>query len=413
MASKSAGWKRLDIAPEKPWFDPMRTLLVVLLFATASVGASPLSEWMDQPAADRGAAPDLSLTEEESVQLRDKLSKEVLEKLKAEREAEVKEKSITLGDKTLLWLEKEFGKAADGKRSLWISLHGGGTGPAAMNDQQWQNQIRLYKPKEGIYIAPRAPDNAWNMWHLDYMDPLFDRLIIDMIATRGVDPNRVFLMGYSAGGDGVWQLAPRMADRFAAAAMMAGHPGDASLLPLRNLPFAIFVGGKDAAYDRNKLDEEKGKELDELEKADKGGYEHFVRVYKDLPHWMDGKDAEAVPWMAKHTRNPWPKKVIWVQDDVTHNRFYWLQVPADKAKVGEKITATVEGNKISLKGDVSVGLKLYLSDALVDLDQNLTVTVNGEQKVSATVKRTPQAIVESLKDLPDPTRCASAILTLD
>ena len=50
-----------------------------------------------------------------------------------------------------------------------------------------------------------------------------------------VDPNRVYIMGYSAGGDGVYQLAPRMADRWAAAAMMAGHPNDASPLGLRNI----------------------------------------------------------------------------------------------------------------------------------------------------------------------------------
>ena len=40
------------------------------------------------------------------------------------------------------------------------------------------------------------------------------------IVFEDVDPNRVYLLGYSAGGDGVYQLAPRMADRFAAASMM-------------------------------------------------------------------------------------------------------------------------------------------------------------------------------------------------
>ncbi|MBK1882671.1 dienelactone hydrolase family protein [Luteolibacter pohnpeiensis] len=391
----------------------MRTFLAAVFLATSSVWASPISEWMAKAPAERGPVPDVALTKEEAGELRDQLGTEVLADLASQRADEVKNMSITIGDKTMKWLEKEFGHAAAGKRSLWISLHGGGTGPAAMNDQQWQNQIRLYKLKEGIYIAPRAPDNAWNMWHLGYMDPLFDRLITDMIATRGVDPNRVFIMGYSAGGDGVWQLAPRLADRFAAAAMMAGHPGDASLLPLRNLPFAIFVGGNDAAYNRNKLDEEKGKELDELEKADEGGYEHMVRVYKGLPHWMNGKDAEAVPWMAKHTRNPWPKKVIWVQDDVTHDRFYWLEIPADKAKVGEKIIATVSGNTIALEGDVPAGCKLNLSDALVDLDAEVTVTVNGKSKFSGMAKRTPETIIHSLKNLPDPSRCAFAVVQLN
>ncbi|MEO5917575.1 MAG: dienelactone hydrolase family protein [Luteolibacter sp.] len=366
-------------------------------------------------AANAWAAPaaDVSLSRAQAEKLRDTLAAETLATLKTERAAEVAAKSITVGDKTLRWLEKEFGEAPEGKRSLWISMHGGGNGPAEMNDQQWQNQIKLYQPKEGIYLAPRAPTNTWNLWHEVHVDPLFDRLIADMIATRGVDPNRVYLMGYSAGGDGVWQLAPRMADRFAAAAMMAGHPNEASLLGLRNLPFAIFVGGADAAYDRNKIDAKKGEELDTLQKADPKGYEHFVKVYEGLPHWMNGKDAEAVPWMAEHTRNPWPDQIVWFQDDVTHDQFYWLEIPPGSAKAGQKIIATAKGNEITLDGDVPKGITLRLSDALVNLDKEITVKINGAQAFRGIVKRAPEAISEALKSRPDAALCPLAKLRLD
>lgn len=106
-----------------------------------------------------------ALTREQAEKSRDQLARGVLDALKSERAAEMSAKSISLGDKTLRWVEREFGSAPVGKRSMWISLHGGGNGPAAMNDQQWQNQIRLYQPEEGIYLAPRAPTDAWNMWH--------------------------------------------------------------------------------------------------------------------------------------------------------------------------------------------------------------------------------------------------------
>jgi hypothetical protein len=42
---------------------------------------------------------------------------------------------------------------------------------------------------------------------------------------------------------------------------------------------------------------------------------------------MNQKDREALPWMKDKVRNGWPKKVVWVQDDVTHDRLYWLGVP--------------------------------------------------------------------------------------
>ncbi|KAB2656698.1 MAG: hypothetical protein DVB31_15945, partial [Verrucomicrobia bacterium] len=161
------------------------------------------------------------------------------ETLRAERGDEFKARALAVAGKTLRWKERVFGTAPASGPSLWISLHGGGGAPPAVNDQQWANQIRLYQPAEGIYVAPRAPTDTWNLWHEGHIDPMFDRLIEDYVALRGVDPNRVYVLGYSAGGDGVWQLGPRMADRWAAAAMMAGHPNSASLLSLRNLPFAI------------------------------------------------------------------------------------------------------------------------------------------------------------------------------
>jgi pimeloyl-ACP methyl ester carboxylesterase len=370
----------------------MRVLLSFLFLPLAWAAPTPIDEWLAKPAAERGAAPEVSLTREQAEALRTQLHDEHLANLKGERAAEVAAKSITLGDKTLRWLEKEFGDAPAGKRSLWISMHGGGGAPTAVNDQQWRNQIKLYQPEEGIYVAPRAPTDTWDLWHQGHMDRLFDRLIADMVAIRGVDPDKIYLMGYSAGGDGVWQLAPRLADRFAAAAMMAGHPGDASLLPLRNLPFAVFMGGKDAAYNRNKLAAEKGAELAALQDADPGSYVHLVRIYEDLPHWMNLKDAEAVPWMAKWTRNPWPSKVIWVQDDVTQDRFYWLRIPSGSGKAGSKIIASVADNEITLEGDVPNGTTLDLADALVNLDAPITVNVNGTKVFTGDVKRTPAAI---------------------
>ena len=120
--------------------------------------------------------------------------------------AELEGKSLSLGGKSMRWLKKTFGEAPPEGHSLWISMHGGGGTTAEVNDGQWQNQIRLYQPAEGIYVAPRAPTDAWNLWHEAHIDPMFQRLIEDYVALRGVNPNKIYLMGYSAGGDGVWQL---------------------------------------------------------------------------------------------------------------------------------------------------------------------------------------------------------------
>ncbi len=45
----------------------------------------------------------------------------------------------------------------------------------------------------------------------------------------------------------------------------------------------------------------------------------------------NGVDSSGIFWMSKFTRNSYPKKVVWKQDDVTHSRFYWLKVNEPKA----------------------------------------------------------------------------------
>jgi hypothetical protein len=342
------------------------------------------------------------------------LWKERVAELRTERGAEMENRTIVHGDKTLRWAERVYGDAPAHSHSLWISMHGGGGAPKRVNDQQWTNQISLYKLEEGIYVAPRAPTDNWNLWHEPHIDPMFDRLIEDYVALRGVDPDRVYIMGYSAGGDGVWQLAPRMADRFAAAAMMAGHPNDASLLGLRNLPIALFVGGEDAAYNRNKVVAERGQQLDDLQAADPEGYIHMLRVYPGLPHWMQHKDAEAIPWMAKYTRNPWPHKIVWRQSSVTHTRFYWLEIPPEAAKPNQQITASVEGQTIHLTGDVPDEIRLRLNDQLIDLDKPIHVIINTHaiRTDPARPPRSIEAIRQSLAERADLRSAATATVTL-
>ena len=286
-----------------------------------------------------------------------------------------------------------------------------GGAPPAVNDRQWENQIRLYEPQEGFYVAPRAPTETWNLWHQSHIDPLFDELIKAYVLGRGVDPNRVYLIGYSAGGDGVYQLAPRMADRFAAAAMMAGHPNETKPLGLRNLPFAVLMGADVAAFDRNTVAKRWSEELAALQAADPKGYPHVIKIYKGLGHWMEGRDAEILPWLSSHVRDPWPSRIVWHQDDVTHNRFYWLSVEEQVAR--SSVAAVVRGQVIDIETTDLVSLTLRLKDTLIDLDLPIVVNVNGQEAFHGVVARTLAAIEESLEGRLDQASCATALLHLD
>jgi predicted esterase len=321
---------------------------------------------------------------------------------RAEARADLNAKVIeAAGARMPIWWAT-YGDKPKGGRSLFISMHGGGGAPKQVNDQQWDNQKRLYKPAEGVYVAPRAPGDTWDLWHQGHVDPLFARLIRDMVLLQDVNPDRVYIMGYSAGGDGVYQLAPRMADRFAAAAMMAGHPNETKPDGLRNLPFTLHMGGNDGAFKRNEIGRQWGTMLDALSKQDPGGYPHEVVIHEGKGHWMDREDAVAVPWMAKHVRNLRPERIVWLQDDVTEPRFYWLRNPAPKG--GQRVVATRAGQAITIEeatGGIDE-LGILLDDEIVDLDKPVRVTMNGATLFEGVVPRTTATLKTTIEERGDP-----------
>ena len=355
----------------------------------------------------------ISLCKDDAVRAKDLLWKDHMGMIRETRSEEMKSKSISLGGKTMKFDFIVFGEKPKNGRSLFISMHGGGGAPPKVNESQWRNQMRLYKPKEGIYLCPRAPTDTWNLWHQSHIDPLFDRLIENLIIFEGVDPERVYLMGYSAGGDGVYQLAPRMCDRFAAAAMMAGHPNESSPLGLRNLPFALQVGANDGSYGRNKVAAVWGTKLVDLRDDDPKGYDHFVKIHEGKGHWMNLEDSVAVPWMAKRTRNPLPEKIVWKQDDVTHGRSYWVALPGAEIKARQLIIVSREGQQFNVDKADGIGtLCILLNDEMIDFAEPVTVRFGGKKVHEGKVSRSIAAISRTMIERGDPGLIFSAILNV-
>ena len=192
------------------------------------------------------------------------------------------------------------GEPGENGYPLYITLHGGGGGAEEMNNGQWLAMTEYYKysVENGIYVAVRGMEDVWNLHFLDDSYPMYDRLIEDMIMFSNADPNRVYLLGFSAGGDGVYAIAPRMADRFAAVNMSSGHPNGVSLLNASNLPFEIQVGIRDYYADdvcRSIRGAEFEKTLNDYK--DKYGCEYPHRVLVHVPeghNYNDNYDASLI-----------------------------------------------------------------------------------------------------------------------
>ena len=399
------------------------TLLLVLALLWSGCGG---------PAPDDGAVPDAAQEtetaeeteeimtetveeEEETMTLREELWAEYCER---ERQGETRiredeDRSVSLNGVVMKYGMKIVGEPdEEGRYPLYIALHGGGSDETGrINDDQWRQMGTYYLGgvKSGIYVNPRAVRDTWDCHSNPESYPLYDRIIENMILFRNADPDRVYLMGFSAGGDGVYQITPRMTDRFAAANMSAGHPNGVKLENLYNMPLQLQVGANDDAYGRNKMTAEYDILLNKLQDKYGGGYIHRTNIHADRGHnFADYDDAEheimgdvraffrtgksdtvkektgAVLFMDQYRRDPLPETVVWnlgVRASMrTAESFYWLSAPANvntgivTARFDREANSFIITTDGKVKGDLSV----LLSEDMADFSRPVTVELDGE-----------------------------------
>ena len=398
----------------------MLRLILVGLLAALGAGAVELGEGSWQKLSSTKGLPS-GFSAADAEEINEELWRRYVQQVTSDpiRVKEHSERKINYNGKTMHFHYEVVGKPVDGPMPLYIALHGGGGGPARMNDGQYNHMKRYYLPtvKRGIYCATRGVTNTWNLHFQPESYVCYDRLIENMIAFEGVDPNRVYIMGFSAGGDGVYQLAPRMADRWGAAAMSAGHPNGVNPRNNYNLPLLLQCGERDAAYDRNKQAVKYFQRVKKLRDSEGKGYLNELFLHAGRPHnfydhhpqqkpqailadpvaWMTNKDRKSftrntssIAWLDQHVRQAQPKRVIWDRTtgaDRTAKGFqnpptrgqqhYWLDtsgMSVDK----EEIVARLEPkqNLIALE-TLGQGVRLLLNDKMLDLDKPVRVSLDG------------------------------------
>lgn len=335
--------------------------------------------------------------------------------------------ALKIGEFTMPYVMLAKGEKPKSGWPLFLCLHGGGgndkaPGPHAwdVNTREWQAQMalfeRVYEPA-GIYFIPRMADDRKGRWYLDHNQAAFEQVIRDSILYRHVDPNRVYLMGISEGGYGAIRFAGNRPDRFAATnGMAAAEPLDTSPPEnMRNVGMRIDIGEKDTMFDRVGLARRMGTRLGELKKEDPAGFDFLVNVQEGKGHGIEY--AEGPKWIAQRTRNPLPDRVVWTvkpfDKTVTLNR-YWFALPEAPAQMPLYLTAAIKGSHISItaetagvdgKGRVpaTTGKVLVrLSDRMCDLEQPLTVSVNGKDRPPVKVERRLSTMVRTMAERCDP-----------
>ncbi len=89
-----------------------------------------------------------------------------------------------------------------------------------------------------VVVAPQSSNWLWDPWTLG--------TVLDEVLGRfRVDPDRVYLVGASMGGNGTWAMAAAFPDRFAAIAPICGRGDLGQAERLRRVPTWAFHGGED------------------------------------------------------------------------------------------------------------------------------------------------------------------------
>jgi len=313
---------------------------------------------------------------------------------------------------------------------LLITLHGTGG-----NGADW---IRTWARTAGathILVAPTTPKHTWaaRQGHFYVLTAL--REATDAL---NVDPDRVYLDGMSMGGGGAFRLAEHVPDRWAAIGPRCNVPDirqkkDKTYVTMlaenfRMVPVYWVLGAKD-----EKIPIEMGRAAKADVEAARG--ELLYREFPEGGHdWSLEKDEVVLEWYGKHARAPYPEELVWKSYEKVFSRAFWVEVtkrteapPLTIVHLDQKgaeserrtelrpptlVRAKRKGNAIDVTTEEVRELRVYLDDAMVDLDKSVTITVNGRKLHDATVKRSLDVLIDEAHKRRDSSMLFSAFVDL-
>jgi predicted esterase len=289
---------------------------------------------------------------------------------------------IASGEHVSPFTIKDVGERPPSGWPLVIAMHGGGNAPQELNDSQWEHMQIYYKDHPEFsgyrYLALRAPNNSWNGFYDNYVYPLIMDLIAQQVAWNDVDPNRIYLIGYSHGGYGAFAIGPKLPDLFAAihASASAGTDGESVATGLHTTRFTWMVGGRDTAFGRRERCESFARTMRELRgpRLDRYPAEFFLKEgngHGGLPDrdWL----VEMLPFERENS----PLEVDWELTDPVVRDHYWLHV--DDPGKGQKVSARILGdNRIEVTTTGRDRVELWLDDRLIDTSRPVQIMFNGQ-----------------------------------
>jgi dienelactone hydrolase len=280
---------------------------------------------------------------------------------------------------------------------LVVSLHG--YYPENPPYMRWwrvdQRHVPLVDRHGVILIEPHGRGNA-NYTGIGERDVL--RCIELAKQQLAVDPDRVYLTGYSMGGGGAWQLASHRPELFAAIGPINGGWDYHVLLPqaarAQLSPRERFYQERSSSFaqaesllsvpvfvDHAELDESVDVKQSRyaVSLLQRWGYQVRYHERPGMGHTSAVDGDALVRWFLQHRREAHPRKVRIRAADLKTASAYWVRIEQRQdAHVMMRAEAEVIGpNRVRLDTENVLAVTLAPGAALVDANQPLEVAWNG------------------------------------
>lgn len=241
------------------------------------------------------------------------------ERLSRENPDRFEARSSTRGERTIRY--RWFAPAMEARLPLVIVLHGSSgkgndnlthliTGNSVIGAGYWATP-EWQSGQPCFVLAPQCPGGEMWTRTASWTSPVHPlspeaapaladlmQLLDDMLAAHPIDPGRIYLIGASMGGYGVWDWIVRKPGRFAAAIAVCGGMPEGQAEKLHDLPLWIFHGENDGIVPV----EESRRAFREILAT--GGRPRY-REYQEGPHSVSSYaylDAGVAEWLFEQRR---------------------------------------------------------------------------------------------------------------
>lgn len=213
---------------------------------------------------------------------------------------------------------------------------------------------RVLPSREFPHFQVRPSRNRiWGYRTISTYDAM--QVIAFMKRSYPIDPDRVYLVGSSAGGSGAMHLASCFPDEFAAVLPLIAAGNNYPLLNFTNLPVAFHHGDRDwtSAICNARVQTQRMQSL---------GCPTILKEYAGSGHGVPGPHEPMMTWLFEQRRNLTPPIIRHDCEAPSLGRSYWLRIDEfDNPHRRASIEASINGDTVTVRPQNVAALSLKRS----------------------------------------------------